>query len=167
MKKRKTIYLSLAADIIHSGHLNIIKKAKKYGNIIIGLMTDKAISEYKSLPLIDYEQRYNIVKNIKHVSKIIKQDDWDDTYNLKKIKPDYTIHGDDWRKGPQKKLRKKVIKTIRQWGGNLIEVPYTKKISASSIHEKIKNIYFNSESRVSRLKRLVDSKKIDRLYFKR
>ena len=163
MKKRKTIYLSLAADIIHSGHLNIIKKAKKYGNIIIGLMTDKAISEYKSLPLIDYEQRYNIVKNIKHVSKIIKQDDWDDTYNLKKIKPDYTIHGDDWRKGPQKKLRKKVIKTIRQWGGNLIEVPYTKKISASSIHEKIKNIYFNSESRVSRLKRLVDSKKIVRV----
>jgi cytidyltransferase-like protein len=105
--KKKTIYLSLSADIIHVGHLNIIKKAKNYGNVIIGLLTDKAISENKSIPLINYEQRFEIVKNLKYVSKIVKQNEWDDTINLKKIKPDFVIHGDDWKKGPQKNLEKK------------------------------------------------------------
>jgi phosphoenolpyruvate phosphomutase / 2-hydroxyethylphosphonate cytidylyltransferase len=163
MKKSKNIYLSLSADIIHSGHINIIKKAKKYGNIIVGLLTDKAIGEYRPFPLINFEQRYKIIKNINFVSKIVKQDEWDDTFNLKKLKPDFVIHGDDWKKGPQKNLRQKVIKTIKKWKGKLIEVPYTKKISSSSIHEKIKNIYFNSNSRVSILKRLIDSKKIVRV----
>lgn len=163
MKINKNIYLSLSADIIHSGHINIIKKAKKYGNIVIGLLTDKAISEYRPFPLINFEQRYNIIKNIKFVSKIVKQNEWDDTIILKKLKPDFVIHGDDWKNGPQKNLRNKVIKTIKRWGGKLIEVPYTKKISSSSIHKKIKNIYFNSNSRVSILKRLINSKKIVRV----
>ncbi len=163
MKINKNIYLSLSADIVHSGHINIIKKAKKYGNIVIGLLTDKAISEYRPFPLINFEQRYNIIKNIKFVSKIVKQNEWDDTIILKKLKPDFVIHGDDWKNGPQKNLRNKVIKTIKRWGGKLIEVPYTKKISSSSIHKKIKNIYFNSNSRVSILKRLINSKKIVRV----
>ena len=163
MKKNKTVYISLAADIIHSGHLNIIKRAHKYGDVIVGLMTDKAITEFKSIPLINYEQRYSIIKNIKYIKKIIKQDDWDDTYNLKKLKPDYTIHGDDWKKGVQKKLRKKVIKTIKTWGGKLIEVPYTKKISSTSIHEKIKSLYFNSDSRISILSRLIKSQSLVRV----
>tara|TARA_B100000579_G_C22836936_1_gene859347 strand:+ start:1322 stop:2620 length:1299 start_codon:yes stop_codon:yes gene_type:complete len=163
MKINKNIYLSLSADIVHSGHINIIKKAKKYGNIIIGLLTDKAISEYRPFPLINFEQRYNIIKNIKFVSKIVKQNEWDDTIILKKLKPEFVIHGDDWKNGPQKNLRNKVIKTIKRWGGKLIEVPYTKKISSSSIHKKIKNIYFNSNSRVSILKRLINSKKIVRV----
>ena len=163
MKINKNIYLSLSADIVHSGHINIIKKAKKYGNIVIGLLTDKAISEYRPFPLINFEQRYNIIKNIKFVSKIVKQNEWDDTIILKKLKPEFVIHGDDWKNGPQKNLRNKVIKTIKRWGGKLIEVPYTKKISSSSIHKKIKNIYFNSNSRVSILKRLINSKKIVRV----
>ena len=163
MKKNKKIYVSLAADIIHSGHLNIIKKASQYGDVIIGLMTDKAISEFKDIPIIDYEQRFNIIKNLKFIKKIVKQEQWDDTYNLKKIKPDYTMHGDDWKKGTQKKYRDKVIKTMQAWNGKLIEIPYTKKISSTSIHEKIKNLYFNSQSRVSILKRLVNSQKLVRV----
>ncbi len=107
MKKKKTIYLSLAADIIHSGHLNIIKKAKNYGDVVIGLLTDNAITEHKTIPLINYEQRFNIVKNIRYVSKIVEQNNWDDTINLKKLKPDYTIHGDDWKKDLKKHLEKK------------------------------------------------------------
>ena len=161
--KKKTIYLSLSADIIHSGHLNIIKKAKNYGNVIIGLLTDKAISENKTIPLINYEQRFEIVKNLKYVSKIVKQNEWDDTINLKKVKPDFIIHGDDWKKGPQKKFREKVIKFSNKFGIKFIEVPYTKKISSSSIQKKIKNIYLDRESRVSILKRLIESKKIVRV----
>ena len=85
MKKNKTIYVPMGADIIHSGHLNIINNAKKYGKIIIGLFTDSAIAEYKSLPLINYEQRFEIIKNIKGIEKIVKQDTWDYSKNLNKI----------------------------------------------------------------------------------
>jgi len=159
----KTIYLPMAADIINSGHLNVIKKAKKYGKIIVGLFTDTAITEYKSLPLIDYEQRLQIIKNVKGISKIVKQETWDLTNNLKKFKPNYVIHGDDWKKGIQKKMRRKVIKTLKKWNGKLVEVPYSYKAKNSKIHEKIKNLYFNNESRVSRLKRLMESKSIVRI----
>ena len=123
----KTIYLPMAADIINSGHLNVIKKAKKYGKIIVGLFTDSAIAEYKSLPLIDYDQRLQIIKNVKGIFKIVKQETWDFTNNLKKLKPDYVIHGDDWKKGIQKKMRRKVIKTLKKWNGKLVEVPYSYK----------------------------------------
>ena len=153
----------MGADIIHSGHINVINQAKKYGKIVIGLFTDSAIAEYKSLPLINYEQRFEIIKNFKGIIKIMKQDTWDYTKNLKKLKPDFLIHGDDWREGIQKNMRNKVIKTLKLWGGKLIEVPYTKKASTSKIHEKVKNIYFNTESRVSRLQRLLQSKKIVRI----
>ena len=117
MNKRKIIYVPMGADIIHSGHLNIINKAKKYGDITVGLFTDSAIAEYKSFPLINYEQRLEIIKNIKGIKKIVKQDTWDYTKNLKMIKPNYLIHGDDWKKGIQKKVREKVIKTLKSWGG--------------------------------------------------
>ena len=159
----KIIYVPMAADIINSGHLNIIRKAKKYGKIVIGLFTDSAVAEYKSLPLINYEQRLEIIKNIKGISQIIKQETWDFTENLKKLKPHYVIHGDDWKKGIQKNMRKKVINTLRKWNGRLIEIPYSKKPQNSKIHEQVKNMYFNSESRVSRLKRLIDSKPIVRI----
>jgi len=162
-KKKKIIYVPMGADIIHSGHINVINQAKKYGKIVIGLFTDSAIAEYKSLPLINYEQRFEIIKNFKGIIKIMKQDTWDYTKNLKKLKPDFLIHGDDWREGIQKNMRNKVIKTLKLWGGKLIEVPYTKKASTSKIHEKVKNIYFNTESRVSRLQRLLQSKKIVRI----
>ena len=153
----------MAADIINSGHLNVIKKAKKYGKIIVALFTDSAIAEYKSLPLIDYDQRLKIIKNIKGISKIVKQETWDFTNNLKKLKPNYVIHGDDWKKGIQKKMRRKVIKTLKRWNGKLVEVPYSYKAQSSKIHEKVKNLYFNNESRVSRLKRLMESKSIVRI----
>ena len=163
MKKNKIVYLPMAADIINSGHLNIINQAKKYGNIVVGLFTDSAIAEYKSLPLINYQQRLEIIQNVKGINKIVKQDTWDFTKNLKKLKPDFLIHGDDWKEGIQKSMRKKVIKTLKIWKGKLIEVPYSKKTSTSKIHEKIKSLYFNTESRVSRLKRLIESKKIVRI----
>ena len=152
----------MGADIIHSGHLNIINKAKKYGEIVIGLFTDSAIAEYKTLPLINYSQRLDIMKNIKGISKIMKQDTWDYTNNLNKLKPNYVIHGDDWKIGIQKKTRFKVIKLLKKWKGQLIEVPYTKKINIKENRKNVKSIFHNPETRVSRLSRLIGSKKIVR-----
>ena len=162
MKKNKTIYVPMGADIIHSGHLNIIKKAKKYGDVVIGLFTDSAIAEYKRLPLINYSQRLEIMKNIKDISKIIKQDTWDYSKNLNKLKPQYVIHGDDWKRGIQKKTRLKVIKLLKKWEGKLIEIPYTKKINIKENKKNVNDIFYNPETRVSRLSRLIGSKKIVR-----
>lgn len=138
---KKKIYVPMGADIIHEAHLNIIKKAEQYGDVIIGLFSDKAISEYKRLPLISYEQRYAMMEKIKGVKTIIKQDSWNYSENLKKIKPDYLIHGDDWKIGIQKEMRKKVIKIMSSWNGKLIEVPYSKNISNQSV-KNIKNSFF-------------------------
>lgn len=162
MKKNKIIYVPMGADIIHSGHLNIINIAKKYGKITIGLFTDSAIAEYKSLPLIDYKQRFEIMNNIKGIDKIVKQENWDYSKNLNKIKPNYLIHGDDWKVGIQKKTREKVIKQLKKWNGKLIEVAYTKHPDIVQRKKNVKNLFSNPESRVSRLKRLIDSKNIVR-----
>jgi len=160
---KKKIYVPMGADIIHEAHLNIIKKAKQYGDVIIGLFSDKAISEYKRLPLISYEQRYAMMEKIKGIMTIIKQDTWDYSENLKKIKPDYLIHGDDWKIGIQKEMRKKVIKIMRTWKGKVIEVPYSKNISNQTVKNIKDSFFFSSENRVARLKRLLNSKPIVRL----
>ena len=160
--KNKIVYVPLAVDILHSGHLNIINKAKKYGQVVIGLLSDSAVTEYKSIPSLEYEERYKIVKNLKNVHKIIKQETWDYSKVLNSLKPDYFIHGDDWKKGIQKKTRQKVIKLLKKNKGKLIEIPYTKNISSSSIKSDLIN-YLTPTSRVSILKRLIDSKNIVRI----
>jgi phosphoenolpyruvate phosphomutase len=160
---KKKIYVPMGADIIHEAHLNIIKRAKHYGDIIIGLFSDKAISEYKRLPLISYEQRYSMMEKIKGIMMIVKQDSWDYSENLKKIKPDYLIHGDDWKNSIQKEMRKKVIKIMSSWNGKVIEVPYSRNISKQTIKNIKNSFFFSSENRVSRLKRLLNSKPIVRL----
>jgi phosphoenolpyruvate mutase len=160
MKKAKKIYVPMGADILHSGHLNIIKIAKRYGKVVVGLFTDSAIGEYKRLPLINYAQRLEILKNIKGVDQIVKQDTWDYSKNLRKIKPDFLIHGDDWKTGIQKQTRLKVVKLLNIWGGKLIEVPYTDENKIKINKKDISEVFFNPNTRVSRLKRLIDSKKI-------
>ena len=138
MKNRKIVYVGFAGDIIHYGHINIIKVARKYGYVVIGLLTNKAIESYKRKPLMNFNQRRIVAKNIKGVEKVISQNTLDYTKNLKKIKPDYVVHGDDWKKGPQKKIRKKIIDLLQQWNGKLIEVPYTKGISTTKLLNQLK-----------------------------
>ena len=160
--KNKIVYVPLAVDILHSGHLNIINRAKKYGKVVIGLLSDQAVAEYKNIPSLEYTERYKIVKNLKNVHKIIKQDTWDYSKILNSLKPDYFVHGDDWKKGIQKKTRQKVIRLLKKNKGKLIEIPYTKNISSSSIKSDLIN-HLTPTSRVSILKRLIDSKKIVRI----
>ena len=157
--KNKTIYVPLAVDILHSAHINILKKAKKYGKVIVGLLTDSAISEYKKFPLIDYKERYNTLKGIKFVDQIVEQKNWDYSENIRKYKPNYFIHGDDWKTGIQKNQRKKVIQALKKINGKLIEVPFNKNISSSEIKDKIIKLS-SPNNRVSKLKRLMSAKKI-------
>ena len=160
--QKKTVYVPLAVDFIHSGHLNIINIAKKYGKVTIGLLTDEAISQYKRLPILSYKERLKIVSNLKNVNEVIAQSDWDYTETILKLKPDYFVHGDDWRKGVQKHARAKVIKTLKKHSGKLIEPKYTKNISSSFIRRKVyENLTPNL--RISILKRLIDSKRFIRV----
>ena len=132
-KKDKKVYVGFAADILHEGHMNILKIAKSYGKVTVGLLTDAAISQYRKLPHLNYVQRESVLKSIKYVDSLIPQKTLDYTENLKKIKPDFVVHGDDWKEGILKKTREKVIKTLKKWSGKLVEVKYTKDISSKSI----------------------------------
>ena len=118
---KKIVYVGLSADILHKGHINILKTASTYGEVIVGLLTDKAIASYKNIPYLDYEKRKVVIENIKYVKKVIPQKTLDYVENLNFIKPHYVVHGDDWKTGIQKKTRQIVIKTLKKWSGKLIE----------------------------------------------
>lgn len=139
----------MSADIIHPGHMNILKEASSYGEVIVGLLTDQAIASYKKIPLMSYEERFSIIDGIKYVSKIVKQDTLDYTNNLMDIKPKYVVHGDDWTTGIQKNVRKEVIEVLKGWDGELVEVPYTKGVSSTSVREKLGNKITTEERRKS------------------
>lgn len=161
--KNKTVYLGMIGDIMHPGLINIINEGAKYGEVMIGLYTDKAIATHKRLPYLTYEQRRNVIENIKGVSCIVPQDEWSYVPNLMKYKPEYIIHGDDWVYGPDKYLRDEVFKTMEKLGGEVIEIPYTKGISASSLKEEMDSLGVTPQARLSSLRRLISAKPVVRI----
>ena len=156
--KQKKVYVALAVDLIHRGHLNILNIAKKYGKVTVGLLTDRAISSYKKPPILDFKERLNIAKNLKAVDNVIPQESLDYTKNLKLLKPDFVVHGDDWKKGIQKNIRKKVIDTLKMWNGKLIEPKYTAGISSSKINDIINSLGTTPDIRRKSLKRYLEMK---------
>lgn len=159
----KTVYLGMIGDIMHPGLINIIEQGAKYGELTIGLFTDKAIATNKRLPYLTYDQRKRVVENIKGVSKIVPQDEWSYIPNLLKYKPDYIIHGDDWKEGSEARLRAEVIETMKQIGGELIEIPYTQGINSSELDKEIKAIGTTPEIRLKTLRRLIAAKPVVRI----
>ncbi len=163
LSQKKSVYVAMSIDLVHPGHLNIINEASKYGEVIIGLLTDKAIASYKRVPLMEYKDRYKVVSAIKNVSKVIKQSTHDYSPNLRKLKPNYVIHGDDWKYGVQRNIRSKVIKELKKWNGKLIEIPYTKGISSTKLIEAEKSIGTTPDLRRKSLLRCLNSKPITKI----
>lgn len=159
----KQIYVGMSADLIHPGHLNILKEAAKLGEVTVGLLTDSAIASYKRLPYLEYEQRCIVLENIKGVARVVPQETLDYRPNLYKYKPDIVVHGDDWKDGVQKQTRQQVIDTLAEWGGQLVEVPYTKGISSTQLNHALKDVGTTPDIRLKRLRRLINSKKIVRI----
>jgi phosphoenolpyruvate phosphomutase len=155
----KTVYVAMSADIIHQGHLNVLNEARKFGDVIVGLHTDDVIRGYWRNPIMKYEERKEVVSNIKGVVSVIPQDSLDQVPNIREIKPDYVLHGDDWKEGVQKELRDKVIEAISEWGGKLVEVPYTQGVSISKLDEELAQIGITPQMRMKSLKELIYSKK--------
>lgn len=160
------IYIGMSADLLHPGHLNIINEGRKLldkeggGKLIIGLLTDKAIASYKRLPYMTWEQRKIVVENVKGVTEVIPQETLDYVPNLLRIKPNYVLHGDDWKTGIQSYSRQKIIDIMSKWGGKVIDIPYTKGISSTNLNKILKEVGTTPEIRCKRLKRLIENKNI-------
>ncbi len=159
----KKVYLGMVADIMHPGLINIINEGAKYGDVVIGLYTDRAVADHKRLPYLTYEQRKAVVENIRNVSEIVPQDEWSYVPNLKKLRPDYIIHGDDWKFGADAEIREDVFKTMKEIGGEVIEIPYTQGINSSSLNDELKAIGTTPDVRMKSLRRLIAAKPVVRI----
>ena len=165
MKKTKNsiVYVGLSADILHEGHINILKTANKLGKVIVGLLTDQAIASYKKIPHLSYKQREIVLKNMKYVKRVIPQHTLDYRPNLNLLRPGYVVHGDDWKTGIQKNTRAQVIKTLKKWNGKLIEPKYTKNISSTMIKKNILKVGTSPDKRKSKLRRIMEAKEVVRI----
>lgn len=161
MKRR--VYIAMSADIIHHGHINLIKAASELGELTVGILTDEAIASYKRYPLLKYDDRETIISNISGVSHTMPQYTIDYEDNLRLIKPEFVVHGDDWNTGIQKQIRQRVIDILHEWDGQLVEVPYTKGVSIEKIKESIVGLGIMPEDRRKRLSQLIRLKPIVRV----
>lgn len=164
MQKYKTAYVGMSADILHTAHLNILKRASELADrVIVGILTDKAIASYKRLPYMTYEQRAEIVSSLKYVDTVLPQHTLDYTDNLTSIRPDIVVHGDDWTEGVQRSTYLKVVETIKEWGGTVVNIPYTLGISSTQLNKSIREIGTTPDIRRARLRRLLNAKSMVRI----
>jgi phosphoenolpyruvate phosphomutase / 2-hydroxyethylphosphonate cytidylyltransferase len=163
LSDRPSVYVGMSADLVHPGHINVLRQAAELGEVTVGLLTDAAIASYKRLPHMTYEQRRAVVENLKGVARVVPQETLDYVPNLERLRPDYVVHGDDWRTGVQQQTRQRVIDALAQWDGRLIEVPYTEGISSTQLNQSVRQIGTTPSVRLSRLRRLLENKPIVRI----
>ncbi len=151
----KKVYTCFCTDVIHEGHLNILSEAKKYGQVIVGVLSDEAMIRFNRFPTITLEERKRIVEDTGLADSVILQNEimYDDVIN--QIKPDYVIHGDNWCKGPENVIRNNVIENLGKYGGELIEVNYTYNENVRKIDDNIKEKLAMPEYRRKRLRQLL------------
>ena len=152
----KTVYACLCTDVIHDGHLNIINRAKEYGRVVVGCLSDKEMIRCTKFPTTTIEERIALYKSIDGVDEVVIQDNmlYDDV--IEKIHPDYVIHGDNWIDGAEKAVRNHVEKLLSQYGGEIIDVPYTYNEEVKKVDQKLKEKLAMSEYRRKRLRQLIE-----------
>ena len=153
-----TVYLSMSADIIHGGHINIIEKAAALGELTVGVLTDQVVASYKRYPLLSYEERVKIIENIRGVAKVIPQDTLSYWKNLEALKPDYLVHGDNWKEGFQKAIRAEAVEVLASYGGILKEFPYSGDEQYQRLEDSARDRLSIPDVRRSRLKNLLGMK---------
>lgn len=153
----KKVYLCFSADIIHNGHLQILKRAGELGEVTVGVLTDEVIATYKRYPLVPLNERVEMFSNLKGVDKVVVQDTLSYAKILRELRPDIVVHGDDWRTGYQASIRQEVIDVLSEWGGELAEFPYTRSATSEALG-KLDQLLNLPENRRSRLKKLLSYK---------
>ncbi len=159
----KTVYIAMSADLITPGHVSIIQEARTMGDVVIGLLIDSAIASYQRLPYMRYEQRKVVLEAMVGVKEVVPQETLDYVPNLLKIKPDYVLHRDDWNTGVLRETRQRVIETLKEWGGELVESNPMPGITADAINLAIREVGTTPERRLSMLKRLLEAKPLLRV----
>lgn len=158
-----TVYVGMSADLVHPGHLNLLRAAAELGSVTVGLLTDAAVASYKRLPYMSFEQRRQVVEALRWVDSVIPQHTLDYSENLRALRPTFVVHGDDWREGVQRDTRQRVIDVLNEWGGELVEVPYTAGISSTALNSAMKQVGTTPDIRRRTLRRLLDAKPLVRL----
>lgn len=154
----RTVYMCFASDIIHGGHIAIIKKAQKLGKLIIGVLSDEAVASYKRMPLVPASERKLMFENIAGVYKVVDQNTLSYKENLEKYKPSIVVHGDDWVTGFQRPIRDEVTAILATYGGKLVEYPYSNDPKYAEIDARTRSDLAMPDIRRGRLKRMLDAK---------
>lgn len=157
-QEKKSVYMCFSTDIIHGGHIAIIKKAAELGELTIGMLTDNIVASFKRFPLLKYDERVKLFDGIKGVSRVVSQNSLSYADNLRKYKPDYVVHGDDWMKGFQEPIRNEVISVLNEYGGKLIEFPYTQNDDYNKLECAQREQLSMPDMRRARLKQLLEMK---------
>lgn len=152
----KKVYACFCTDVIHEGHLNVIREAGKYGEVIAGVLSDVAMIRYNRFPIVSFEERKKMLEELPGVSKVVVQKEVMYEEILKEIKPDYVIHGDNWKEGPMSVIRQNVIENLEKWGGELLEIPYTYNERVSHIEAAMRERAAMPEYRRKRLRLLIE-----------
>ena len=159
----KTVYIAMSADLITPNHVSIIQEARAMGEVVIGLLIDSAIAGYQRLPYMRYEQRKVVLENIIGVKEVLSQETLDYVPNLLKVKPDYVLHRDDWNTGVARETRQRVIETLKQWGGELVEADHLPGITATALRRAVREVGTTPQVRLGMLRRLLEAKPLIRI----
>ncbi|HIS56734.1 MAG TPA: phosphoenolpyruvate mutase [Candidatus Fimimorpha excrementavium] len=158
----KTVYAAFTSEVIHEGHKNILEEAKKYGDVIVGVYSDEAILRFDRYPTVPFEERMNVFRSLPGISQVVVQKNVSYRENLLKYRPDYVIHGDNWKWNEQKVIREEVIQILKEWGGELIEVPYTVNDHVKKVERDLKDQLAMPEFRRRRLREVLKLRPIVR-----
>ena len=156
--EHRTVYMCFSTDIIHGGHISIIKKAQRLGRLMIGVLSDEAVADYKRFPLVPASERRIMFENITGVYKVVEQKTLSYKDNLQKYKPDIVVHGDDWVSGVQKPVRDEVVSILASYGGKLVEYPYSSDPKYSAMEDRARAELSLPDSRRARLKKMLAMK---------
>ncbi len=154
----RTVYMCCSTDYIHSGHIAIINKACRLGRLTIGVLSDEAVASYKRYPLLPFDERKSLFENIAGVEKVVEQKSLSYADNLRMLKPDYVVHGDDWVEGFQKPIREEVIGILKEYGGKLVEYPYSSDPKYKQLDSTLRAELAMPDMRRGRLRKLISMK---------
>jgi len=159
----KKVYVGMVGDMLHAGHLNVLNTARELGQVVVGILTDEATASYKRLPFMPFAERKALLESVRGVSLVVDQDTLSYRTNLQRLRPDFLVHGDDWRTGPQQAVRDEAVALMKQWGGELVEVPYTPGISSTLLHAALREDGILARQGQHRFRRLLQTRKFVRL----
>lgn len=160
---KKKVYVGLTCEVLHHGHIKLLEAARTLGDVTVGLLTDSAVTNHKRVPYLTWEQRKIIIENIVGVSDVVPQNEWGYHQNILKYKPDFFVHGDDWKENDQVRYRELTIEALNSYGGKLVEHPYTKGVSTTNLLGEYGCIGSSVDIRRRALRRLINSKGFVRL----